>query len=86
MRAHYGWCHHHTVHAGVFDQRAVTNPVVVRLRRGAGFVLYYVEQRSNPKDPYGTTGYSVIMARVKTLLQRSIISLLENTDGVHRPP
>ena len=48
--------------AGVRDQRAVTNPVVVRLRGGAGFVLFYVEQRSNSTDPYGTTGYSVIMA------------------------
>ena len=48
--------------AGVWDQRAVTNPVVVRLRDGAGFVLFYVEQRSNTTDPYGTTGYSAIMA------------------------
>ena len=27
-----------------------------------------------------------ILRPVKTLLRRSIISLLENTDGVHRPP
>ena len=51
---------------GVWDQRAVTNPVVVRLRRGAGFVLYYVEQHSNTSDPYGTTGYSAIKAAFST--------------------